>query len=242
MIGGLHWFGFENHFLVVVGATLLSWHIMLMGYVTVCVACGDEYSNLTVEFTLIFLWNSRNVVFGKVYLSCIPARSKSPALCSWCINCLLLNVNLFHSTHWPHFSVWHGLFLQVSSFKPSLSKSDSTDTAPANWRAGLRKTGSSSAVPEISSGVTDPEKLPRSASSSWLGSEHKLDVSCCFILSQAVFHTESACVPWTTTPSPNYLPNSPKCLLGFVEQSNPTYFNWFWLSKKHFLVILVVQM
>ncbi|KAK2173333.1 hypothetical protein NP493_884g04028 [Ridgeia piscesae] len=47
---------------------------------------------------------------------------------------------------------------------------------PTSWRAGLRKAGSSSAVPEtvVSSSVTctsDSDKLARSASSSWLASD-----------------------------------------------------------------------
>ena len=47
---------------------------------------------------------------------------------------------------------------------------------PTSWRAGLRKAGSSSAVPEtvVSSTATsanDSDKLARSASSSWLASD-----------------------------------------------------------------------
>ncbi|ELT90127.1 hypothetical protein CAPTEDRAFT_184913 [Capitella teleta] len=65
-------------------------------------------------------------------------------------------------------SIPAGLLRPQVSTKLPLTKSESLDTAPSSWRAGLRKTGSSSTVSEVT--VTDPEKIPRSASSSWLAS------------------------------------------------------------------------
>ena len=60
---------------------------------------------------------------------------------------------------------------------PATTEATSRGTdGPTSWRAGLRKAGSSSAVPEtaVSSAATssnDSDKLARSASSSWLASD-----------------------------------------------------------------------
>ncbi|KAI0241081.1 hypothetical protein LSAT2_001739 [Lamellibrachia satsuma] len=67
---------------------------------------------------------------------------------------------------------------QVPSFtpRPMSATTEMGPDGPTSWRAGLRKAGSSSAVPEtvVTSSTTssnDSDKLARSASSSWLASD-----------------------------------------------------------------------
>ncbi len=67
--------------------------------------------------------------------------------------------------------------LQVASYPPNPFQRGSEtaerllmDVDPTSWRAGLRKTGSSSSVNETTSFNNTAENLPRSASSSWLQS------------------------------------------------------------------------
>ncbi|XP_013417053.1 protein phosphatase 1 regulatory subunit 12A isoform X10 [Lingula anatina] len=65
---------------------------------------------------------------------------------------------------------------QAPTFSPRpLQRMSDSDAGPASWRAGLRKTGSSSAVPESKKDAeTDTlSKVQRSASSPWLASEKK---------------------------------------------------------------------
>ena len=71
--------------------------------------------------------------------------------------------------------------LQVPGFapKPPTHGVNANGEGPAAWRAGLRKMGSSSAVPECATNkYKDIDKLLRSASSSWLSNtDKKQDVS-----------------------------------------------------------------
>lgn len=69
--------------------------------------------------------------------------------------------------------------IQGSTHIPKPLSQQPIAEGPSSWRAGLRKIGSSSAVPESSVGsLREPDSLARSASSSWLASDKKTsDVS-----------------------------------------------------------------
>ncbi len=81
--------------------------------------------------------------------------------------------------HWhaplPFMVLWLLPCYQAPSYapRPLSSRAESSVEDPSSWRLGLRKTGSSSAVPERTSITRDKEadKLARSASSPWLAGE-----------------------------------------------------------------------
>ena len=89
---------------------------------------------------------------------------------------------------WRWFDPLHDL--QVPTFTSTLATHNEIEPSPSAWRAGLRKTGSTSAVSEVTHNLDkEKEKLARSASSPWLAPEHRIS------------EVSAPPIPWTWDPS-----------------------------------------
>ena len=95
---------------------------------------------------------------------------------------LSLTFSVLHASQAPGFTPKSITSSTTTTTTTTTSTTTSTTSKaeidPATWRAGLRKTGSSSAVPD-SAGSKDKDfdKLARSASSPWLAPERRQEVS-----------------------------------------------------------------
>ena len=89
-----------------------------------------------------------------------------------------LRRNSTHSTHITKKSTQSALKMPTTPTPPTPTSApaESSGVDPSLWRAGLRKTGSSSAVPSESATTKAEDRLARSASSSWVHSDKSSEV------------------------------------------------------------------